>query len=215
MRVLIINPNSDQETETLLRNTAERFIDGRFDFDVVSAKTAPKLVVTYEDQYSSAAELAAIVRAHLQTCDAFIIACHADPSLDLIREVAAGKPVFGIAQSSMQMAGMQCGGFAVLTPAASIIPKKYALARKYHLEEQLKAVVVCGGNDRDSLLAAAREAQKVPNVSGIVLGCANYAGADGYLSRELGMPVYDGLIWAIVLAEGAVRVKRYLEKNES
>lgn len=42
----------------------------------------------------------------------------------------------------MHMAAMRNGGFAVITPSAGIIPKKFALARKYHVEEQLKAVVV-------------------------------------------------------------------------
>ena len=62
MRVLIINPNSDQETADVLYKTAGSFLEGRGEFDVVSMKTAPKLVVTYEDQAASAAELIATGR---------------------------------------------------------------------------------------------------------------------------------------------------------
>ena len=62
MRILIINPNSDQATETILRETAEKFVQKRFEFDVVSMTTSPKLVVSYEDQYASAAELAQTIR---------------------------------------------------------------------------------------------------------------------------------------------------------
>ena len=192
MRILIINPNSDQATETILRETAEKFVQKRFEFDVVSMTTSPKLVVSYEDQYASAAELAQTIRSSLDKYDAFVLACHADPNYDLAKEVACGKPVFGIAESSMHMAAMRNGGFAVITPSAGIIPKKFALARKYHVEEQLKAVVVSKGNDKQSLLEAAEEALKYPNVSAIVLGCANYAGSDAYIEKKLNVPVYDG-----------------------
>ena len=197
MRILIINPNSDQATETILRETAEKFVQKRFEFDVVSMTTSPKLVVSYEDQYASAAELAQTIRSSLDKYDAFVLACHADPNYDLAKEVACGKPVFGIAE-----------------PSAGIIPKKFALARKYHVEEQLKAVVVSKGNDKQSLLEAAEEALKYPNVSAIVLGCANYAGSDAYIEKKLNVPVYDGVIWALILAEGAVRNKLYQLENK-
>lgn len=213
MRILVINPNSDQETEVLLRETAEKFVQKRFDFDVVSMKTAPKLVVSYEDQYASAAELAQTIRSGLDQYDAFILACHADPNYELAKEAAQGKPVFGIAEASMHMAAMKNGGYAVLTPAAGIIPKKFALARKYHVEDQLQAVVVSKGDDKQSLLEAAQEALKYPNVNAIVLGCANYAGADAYLESKLNVPVYDGLVWALILAEGAVRLKQRQHEN--
>ena len=96
MRILIINPNSDQATETILRETAEKFVQKRFEFDVVSMTTSPKLVVSYEDQYASAAELAQTIRSSLDKYDAFVLACHADPNYDLAKEVACGKPVFGM-----------------------------------------------------------------------------------------------------------------------
>ena len=209
MRILIINPNSDENCEALLRETAEKFIGGRYEFDVVSMSSSPKLVVTYEDQYASAAELAETVRKGAEKYDAFILACHADPNYDLAKEVAGGKPVFGIAEASMHLASMKYGGYAVITPSEKIIPKKYALAHKYHVDDNLKAVIVSKGNDKDSLLEAAREAASIPNVNAIVLGCANYAGKDGYIQEMLGIPVFDGLVWALSLAEGAVRIRQY------
>lgn len=215
MKILIINPNSDESTAEVLRKTASTFLQGRIQADVVSMKTAPPLVVTYEDQAACVKELAATIRACREEYDAFILACHADPNLDLARELAAGKPVFGIAEASIHMAAMTSGGYAVLTPSEKIIPKKFALARKYHCENQLKTVVVSKGNDPDSLLAAAKEARKVPNVGAIVLGCANYSGADGYLEAALGVPVFDGLIWALILAEGTVRSRSYQQQTQS
>lgn len=213
MRILILNPNSDQETGALLQRSADAFLKGRVQADVVSMVNAPRLVVTYADQASSATELAEIVRQRRDDYDAFVLACHADPNLDLVREVADGKPVFGIAEASMRMAAMMAGGYAVLTPSPAIIPKKFALARKYHCEEQLKVVQVSEGDSREELLKAAQSALQVPGVGAIVLGCANYSGADGYLEKKLGVPVFDGLIWALILAEGAVRSREYQKEN--
>ena len=213
MRVLIINPNSDQETADVLSKTAQSFLEDRGELDVVSMRTAPKLVVTYEDQAASAMELIATVRAGRERYDAFILACHADPNLDLVREVAGGKPVFGIAEASMRMAAMLHGGYAVITPSEKIIPKKFALARKYHCEEELRTVVVSGGNEKEHLLDAGRKALQVPGVNAIVLGCANYSGLDSALEQELNVPVFDGLIWALILADGAVHNEEYQRKT--
>ena len=205
MKIHILNPNSDTGTEQVLADTARAFLEGRTQFETVSMKTAPRLVVTYEDQAAGAAEMASIVKARRDEFDAFIVACHADPSLELVREVAAPKPVFGIAEASMRMAAQLAGGYAVLTPSEKIIPKKFALARKYHCEEQLKTVTVSRGDDTESLIEAGRRALATPGVGALVLGCANYSGQDGKQQAALGVPVLDGLIWALILAEGAAR----------
>ena len=46
-----------------------------------------------------------------------------------------------------------------------------------------------------------------------VLGCANYSGLDSALEQELNVPVFDGLIWALILADGAVHNKEYQRKT--
>lgn len=209
MRCLIINPNSDLATEQLLRRTADAFCREEFQADVVSMRSAPPLVVTYADQAASVPELIALFRQRSGEYDGFILACHADPNLELVQELAAGKPVYGIAQASMKAAAMKGNGFAVLTPSEKIIPKKFALARKYHCEEQLKTVQVSRSDRREDLLEAAQAALKVPGVESIVLGCANYTGAGGWLEERLGVPVIDGLLWALVLLEGEIRIRSF------
>ena len=54
--------------------------------------------------------------------------------------------------------------------------------------------------------AALRGMEKAPaRRRALVLGCANYSGQAGKLQAALGVPVLDGLIWALILAEGAAR----------
>lgn len=211
MRILVLNPNSDQGTHELLQRTADAFLQGRACADVVSMRSAPELIVTYEDQAASAAEMIQVVKAKKDDYDGFVLACHGDPNLDLVQELS-GKPTYGIAQASMKMAAMK-GSFAVLTPSEKIIPKKFALARKYHCQEQLKVVQVSRGNGREDLLEAGKKALEHPGVESIVLGCANYSGSAGWLERRLGVPVLDGLTWALSLVESEVRIRAYDQQD--
>lgn len=211
MKILILNPNSDEETQELLQRVAGDFLQGRACADVVSMQSAPKLIVTYEDQAASTAEMVQVVRAKKNDYDGFVVACHGDPNLDLVQELT-GKPTYGIAQASMKMAAMK-GDFAVLTPSEKIIPKKFALARKYHCQEQLKTVQVSAGNEKEELLEAGREALNVPGVQAVVLGCANYAGSSGWLEKRLGVPVFDGVTWALSLVESEIRIRAYDQKE--
>ena len=66
-------------------------------------------------------------------------------------------------------------------------------------------MTVSRGDDTESLIEAGRRALATPGVGALVLGCANYSGQAGKLQAALGVPVLDGLIWALILAEGAAR----------
>ena len=208
IRILAINPNSDENTCELIRKTVEKFPLGGAVVDVIRLVTAPVLVASYEDRIASVGELMQVLRENEDKYDAFILACHADPNLELAQEISS-KPVVGIAEASMKLAASMGNGFVVLSPTIKTQSRKYAMAHKYHLSDFLKGVVVPASNDHEDLLEAAREALKIPCVDAIVLGCANYTGADGYLEQQLGVPVLDGVACALFLAEGLARYQRY------
>ena len=209
MNILIINPNSDLETNRILQAKAEAFLSDGCKADCVSVKNAPKLVSSYEDYAKSTPEMVDIVRSGQEKYDAFIVACHSDPNLDLLREISA-KPVVGIAEASMKFASMLGNGFAVISPSPKSISKKFALARKYHCDHLLKTIQVTNSDDEKDLLAAALRATKAASpVDVIVLGCANYAYADKYLEKELNIPVLDGLVCALILASGLANYQKY------
>ena len=209
MNILIINPNSDLETNRIMQAKADAFLGNGDRADCVSVKNAPKLVSSYEDYCRSTPEMIDIVRKGQEKYDAFIVACHSDPNLDVLREISA-KPVVGIAEASMKFASMLGNGFAVISPSPKSISKKYALARKYHCDHLLKTIQVSASDDEKDLLAAAIKAtQAAAPVDAIVLGCANYAGADKYMEKELGIPVLDGLACALILASGLATYQKY------
>jgi Hydantoin racemase len=212
LRILIINPNSDLETNRILKTKADAFLKDNCQVDCVNVTNAPKLVSAYEDYCRSTPEMIAMVREGQTKYDAFIVACHSDPNLDVLREIST-KPVVGIAESSMKFASMLGNGFAVISPSPKSISKKYALARKYHCDHLLKTIQVSASDDEQDLLVAAQKATQVAApVDVIVLGCANYANADKYLEKELGIPVIDGLACALILASGLAAYQQYHNK---
>lgn len=212
LRILAINPNSDVTTCRRMEATIRAFADGDYEVDVEYLRSAPRLIASFEDRIVAVDELCQLVRRSEIAYDAFIIACHADPNLDLVREITT-RPVVGIGEASMKIAASMGSGFAVLSPSIKTQSRKFALAHSYHLSELLKGVIVSAGDSPEELLAAAREAVKIPCVDAIVLGCANYTGADGYIERHLGIPVIDGFACALFLAAGLARYQQYKERT--
>ena len=208
IRILMINPNSDENTCALIRKTVDRFPKNGCVVDVTRLVTAPLLVASYEDRVVPVAELIQLLRDKEDEYDAFVLACHADPNLELAQEISS-KPVVGIAEASMKLAASMGSGFAVLSPSPKTRSRKYALAHKYHLGDFLKGVVIPDSDAPEDLLKAAREAIKIPCLDAIVLGCANHTGEDVYLEQQLGIPVLDGVACALFLAEVLARYQRY------
>ena len=212
MRILVINPNSDEDTNKILKEKSVAFLGDVCTVDCVCVKNAPKLVSSYVDYVSSTSEMIEIVKSGQEKYDAFIVACHSDPNLDVLREIS-GKPVVGIAEASMKFATMLGNGFAVISPSPKSISKKFALARKYHCDHLLKTIQVTASDDEKDILEAAKKAvSEAMPIDAIVLGCANYAGADKFVEKELGIPVLDGLACALSIAMGMVYYQRYLNK---
>ena len=141
--------------------------------------------------------------------DGFIIACHDDPNLDVMKEITK-KPVVGIGESSMKMASMLGHRFSVVSTMKHSIPNKEALIRKYHLQDLLASVrapsdEMATARDEEKYLQAAQFALEEDMAEVIVLGCAGMAGLDRHLEEKLGAPVLDGVVCALIIATGLVK----------
>jgi len=209
MRILIINPNSDDEMTGKIEKSARTFAAGEFEVVCRATPGAPRFIETYEDEALAAPGMIQILRDNHGAFDAFIIACHCDPNLDLMKEISR-KPVVGIGEASMKIATMLGHRFSVVATAAHSIPNKEALVEKYHLRGLLASVRAPEGQRRDEPLEEIyfRTAQAAIQRDGaeiIVLGCAGLAGVDKQLQEKLGVPVLDGVVCALIIASGLVR----------
>jgi allantoin racemase len=211
MKILIINPNSDLEMTEAIQRTAENFSDGEFEVTCKPTPGAPKFIETYEDEIKTAPGMIQLVRENEDKFDAFIIACHDDPNLDVMKEITR-KPVVGIAEASMKIASMLGHRFSVLTTSEHSIPIKEALARKYHLQDVLVSVrapreETIEKSDELKYMETAQSSIKEDMAEVLVLGCAGMTGLDKHLEEKLGIPVLDGIVCALIIASGLVKYK--------
>lgn len=211
MKILIINPNSDIEMTKAIQRTAENFSDGEFEVTCKLTPGAPKFIETYEDEIKAAPGMIQLVRENEDKFDSFIIACHDDPNLDVIKEITR-KPVVGIAEASMKIASILGHRFSVLTTSEHSIPIKEALVRKYHLQNVLASVraprkEAIEQSDELKYMEAAQSSIEEDMAEVLVLGCAGMTGLDKRLEEKLGVPVLDGIVCALIIASGLVKYK--------
>lgn len=209
MKILIINPNSSLEMTAAIQKAAMDFANNEYEVVCKPTPGAPPFIGKYEDHVRIGVDMINLVRENENDYDAFIIACHSDPNIDAIKEIT-NKPVVGIGEASMKLASMIGHSFSVIAPVERTIPNKYALIRKYHLEDVVASVRTpktkmgeCPEGER--LMEAAKVAIEEDMAEVLVLGCAGFAGLDKEMEKELGVPVLDGVICALIIATGLVR----------
>jgi allantoin racemase len=209
MKILIINPNRDESMTEGMLKSAKQFANRDFEVDCISTPAAPKFIETYEDQIKSAPGMVKVLKENEEEFDAFVIACHCDPNLDVMKEITK-KPVVGIGEASMKMASMLGHRFSVVSTDRHSIPNKEALIRKYHLQYLAASVRAPLDDmkeltDKEKYFNVARLAVEEDMAEVIVLGCAGMTGLDKRLQKELGVPVLDGVICALIIASGLVK----------
>ena len=204
LKILIINPNSDPEMTKAIQETADNFAKGKFEVLCQSTPGAPEFIETHEDEVLAAPGMVKLVRENEHKFDAFIIACHCDPNLDVIKEFT-DKPVVGIGESSMRIASMLGHRFSIIQTTEESVSHKVALVRKYQLRNALASVraprnISPETSGEEKYTATARAAIVEDRADVIVLGCAGLTGLDKRMQKELGVPVLDGVICSLILA---------------
>jgi allantoin racemase len=203
MKIMIINPNSDGDMTAAIQETASAYVQKRYTVVTVSTPRAPSFIETYEDAFHAAPGMMQLIRDHESMYDAFILACHCDPHLDMLKEITT-NPVVGIGEASMKIATMLGHSFSILSTTAHSIPQKEALVQKYGLHPFLASIRVPPADTEESYLSASRLAVE-DGAEVIVLGCAGMTDFCESLQEALGIPVLDGVVCALIIAEGLVR----------
>jgi allantoin racemase len=208
-KILILNPNSDPEMTDAIAKTARDFAGKEYEVTCLPTPGAPVFIETYEDAARAAAGMIQIVKENEGVFDGFIVACHSDPNLDVIKEITT-KPVVGIGEASMKLASMLGHRFSVISDTAHSIPNKEDLARKYHLERALASVRAPeedtdGKRAEDIYGEVAKKAIEEDGAEVLVLGCAGLTGLDKPLEAKTGAPVLDGIVCALIILSGLIR----------
>ena len=211
MRLLIINPNSDPETNKRIEQKLLRIFGETLSFDCVCIAEAPKIVSSKEGEAASMTTMINLIKQGENQYDGFIIACHADPNLDIMREITE-KPVVGIAEASYRIAQMMGNYFSIICPSEKSISRKYEQTHRYNCNSAMKKVVVAPKDSQDDLIKAAQAAAE-PGIDAIVLGCANYTPYDKILEQHVKIPVIDGVVCATFIAAGLAAYQKYKKQD--
>jgi allantoin racemase len=203
---LIQNPNSDEGMTAEIRDAARRYADGRFTVECLSTPGAPRFIETYADMAQAGPGLVRTMQQNQEKYDGFVLACHYDPHLDVLKEITA-KPVVGIGEASLRFAAMLGHSFSLITTDEHSIPIHRNLIRKYELQDALASVrapsVDMGSfAENERYLKLARKTVASDGAEVIVLGCAGLSRLAKELQEATGVPVLDGVICALFLAEG-------------
>ena len=155
------------------------------------------------------------------TADAFVIACYGDPGMEAAREIT-DRPVIGIAQASMYMAAMLAPKFSIITLIPRTICTLEAMVARYGMERYLASIrstdltVLDYEADPErgmqALIEQSRLAVEKDGAEAICLGCAGMVHFTNRLEKMLGVPVFDGVIAAVKMAEGFVTLGKKTSK---
>lgn len=192
-----------------IAKTAVDFAGGKYEVVCLPTPGAPKFIETYEDSSQASPGMTRLLRENEEAFDGFVIACHSDPNLDVMKEITT-KPVVGIGEASMKIASLLGHNFSVISDSIHSIPNKEDLARKYNLDKALASVRAPQdkkNTDSDEAIytEVARKAVEKDGAEVLILGCAGLTGLDKPIQNNVGAPVLDGIICALIIVSGLIQ----------
>jgi allantoin racemase len=211
VKIHIVNPNTTASMTRKIEAAARKVARAGTDIAAVNPEFGPASIEGYYDEaFSLPGLLDEIAKA--ADADAFVIACFDDTGLEAAR-CATEVPVIGIGEAAFHMASLIAERFSVVTTLArSIVPiernlAKYGLiarcARVRAAEVPVLSLEDEGSDARQRIEAEISRALEEDGAEAIVLGCAGMADLARALGDKFGVPVLDGVVCAVALAESA------------
>lgn len=216
MTIYVINPNAS-EVMTRQLELENAGLGGKAGLLFQHCPASPKSIEGFSDGAKATYHLLERIEALEATSetshpDAYIIACFDDTGLDAAREITA-RPVLGIGQAAMHGATMLSDRFCIITAMERSVPILQRNVDKYGFRQQCAGVFAANmpvlalkedPNSYSKVLSVAKERLRENGGEALVLGCAGLSHWTDRLTRDLNMPVLDGVKLAIKFAQGLV-----------
>ncbi len=213
MKILCINPNSSQEVTAGIENVCKNYALPSTEIEVRCIKEAPPGIESYHDAAISEKYLLDKFEEWKEQYDGFVVACHSDIGVDLLRELT-DKPVIGIGEASILFALPLGHKFSILSLKRKKIPQKEDLVKKYGFENRCASIRDTGlgvianyQEKKEKLIQEGEKAVKEDGAEVLILGCAGMAGLDKEIEKVVGVPVIDGVVSAIMTIESFIRYR--------
>lgn len=210
MRILVINPNTTWSMTEEIGKMARKYARPDTEIVAVSPSYGPRSIEGhFEEAIATLATVEEVAR-NRQAYDAFVIACYGDPGVYACREVT-DKPVIGIAEASMRMASFIAHSFSIVTTMRRAKPVLQDLVRLVGMESRCASIrctdlaVLDIEREPDlavrKLIVEAKRAVDEDGAEAILLGCAGMGTLDERVREEVSVPVLDGTVCAVKVAE--------------
>lgn len=217
MKIKIINPNTNVAMTESIFQMAKKVADSDTEIITVCPSSGPESIECYVDEYLAVpGVLQEILKGEKEeAADAFIIACFGDPGLQAAKEIT-NKPVLGIAESAITVAKFIAPYFSVVSVLERSRKITEDIVKSYGAASFCRSIRTTGlsvleftREPEKGLLALKEQCKRAVESDGaecILLGCAGFVDFVDTLRNELGVPVLDGVMPAVKLAESFVKM---------
>jgi allantoin racemase len=217
MKILIVNPNTSASMTQRIGAAARAVATSSVEILAVNPESGPVSIEGYFDEaFAVPGMIEEIVKGEVAGAEAFVIACFDDTGLEAARCRVAG-PVIGIGEAAFHLASLVAHRFSVVTTLSRSIAPIETNLMKYGLDRRCARVRACevpvlaledeASGAREKLSDEIRRAKREDGAEAIVLGCAGMAELAASLAREHNVPVIDGVVASVKLAESLVALK--------
>ncbi len=219
MRILIINPNTTASMTRSIAEAARAVAPGDVKITAVNPEQGPPSIQGAEDGEAALPGLFEVFARETRggDYDAVIIACFDDTGLAELK-ARSPLPVLGIGEAAFHAAMLLGAKFSVVTTLAVSVPVIEENIAAYGFASRCARVRASGvpvlhldgpeGQAGETIRAEARRALAQDGCDVIVLGCAGMADLAASLSRDLALPVVDGVAAAVGFCENLVRMQK-------
>ncbi len=213
MRIKIVNPNTTAAFTARVLAAAKRIAaPGTVVLAGNPAAGAASVESHAEEVWGALGVMGEVEAGERDGVDGYVVACFGDTGVHAARELARG-PVVGMTEAALYAAAALAHTFTIVT----LPPRTRAHSLRVLQETGLghrctvRAIAVAvldlereADAVRPALLAEARRALDQDHAEALILGCAGLSELVAPLEADLGVPVIDGVLAGLKMAEGLV-----------
>lgn len=213
MKILVVNVNTSESMTRTICEGAMRYASSGTEIVALQPAYGAEAVDSNFESYLSAVAVMDRVMAYQEPYDAVVLAGFGEHGRDGLQELIE-QPVVEICEASAHVAMLIGRAYAVVTTLQRSVPAIEDRLKLAGLWDRCAAVRASGMStlevDQDpsramrAIVDEARRAVEEQHAEVICLGCAGMAGLEEAITRELGVPVIDGIGAAVRLAESIV-----------
>jgi Asp/Glu/hydantoin racemase len=213
MRLLVVNSNTTEGVTARIAAAARGAARPGTTVTAVSAPFGLPLIVTRADWLVAGPATLAALAQHRGSYDAAIIACFGDPGLDAAKELL-DVPVLGISEAAFHAAAMLGRRFGVVSFTAALRPMFEDVLAHHGLAARCTGFRMGPPFSGDPGLVAeqraevlvelCRQAVEQDGAEAVILAGGPLAGLAPVLAPRVAVPLVDGTVAAVRLAEAMV-----------